>query len=80
MEPIYKSGQLVLCMRSKSFRVNDVVAIQTEDFGKVLKRITNISLDGIHVASDNKTYPSPVNSMIHSVKSILGRVIFKISF
>ena len=80
MEPFYKSGQFVICMRSKRFMVNDVVAIQTEDFGKVLKRITNISLDGIHVASDNKTYSSPVNSMIHSIKSILGRVIFKTSF
>tara|TARA_B100000902_G_scaffold42562_1_gene50326 strand:+ start:171 stop:425 length:255 start_codon:yes stop_codon:yes gene_type:complete len=78
MEPSYKEGEIVICFRSQRLKPNDVIAINTRDYGKVLKRITSISNDEITVSSDNDAYSSPVNNISYKFKSVVGKVILKI--
>ena len=78
MEPSYKEGEIVICFRSQRLKPNDVIAISTRDYGKVLKRITSISNDEITVSSDNDAYSSPVNNLSYKFKSVVGKVILKI--
>ena len=78
MEPSYKEGEIVICFRSQRLKPNDVIAINTRDYGKVLKRITSISNDEITVSSDNDAYSSPVNNISYKFKSAVGKVILKI--
>ena len=79
MEPSYKEGEIVICIRSEKLKPNDVIAINTRDYGKVLKRITSISNYVVTVCSDNNSYSSPINNVPHKLGLVIGKVIFKIN-
>jgi phage repressor protein C with HTH and peptisase S24 domain len=52
--------------------------MQTNDLGKVVKRVKSISGDSLKISGDNKSYHSPIYDMTHKLDTVIGRVIFKL--
>ena len=78
MLPAYKPNNYVLCIKTKNIKVDDVIIMQTNDLGKVVKRVKSISGDSLKISGDNKSYHSPIYDMTHKLDTVIGRVIFKL--
>tara|TARA_B100001029_G_scaffold21592_1_gene14496 strand:- start:2451 stop:2720 length:270 start_codon:yes stop_codon:yes gene_type:complete len=78
MLPSYRANDHVLSIKTRKLKVNDVIVLKTRAHGKVLKRISYISSEGIKVKSDNREYPSDLTNNIYPLDNILGKVILKI--
>jgi|TARA_B110000438_G_scaffold172674_1_gene165077 phage repressor protein C with HTH and peptisase S24 domain len=78
MAPSYLPEDIVFCKKSKNIKTNDVVVMDLELYGRVLKRVCSITEKGIYVRGDNKSYSSPIYKALHQKKSIIGTVIFKL--
>ena len=80
MTPNYFDKDLVLTTRFAFFNVNDVVVLDSDVDGNVLKRIKSIKNNIFEVESDNKSYHSRINNKLFRKNQILGKVILKINF
>ena len=78
MLPAYKPNDYVICLKTKNVKVNDVIVIETNELGKVVKRVQSISGNLLKISGDNKSYQSPVYEMTHDLDAVIGRVIFKL--
>ena len=47
MLPAYKPNDYVVCLKTKNINVNDVIVLETNDLGKVVKRVQSISGDSL---------------------------------
>ena len=80
MTPNYFDKDLVLTTRFAFFNVNDVVVLDSDVDGNVLKRIKSIKNNIFEVESDNKSYHSRINNKLFMKNQILGKVILKLNF
>ena len=80
MTPNYFDKDLVLTTRFAFFNVNDVVVLDSDADGNVLKRIKSIKNNIFEVESDNKSYHSRINNKLFRKNQILGKVILKLNF
>ena len=80
MTPNYSDKDLVLTTRFAFFNVNDVVVLDSDVDGNVLKRIKSIKNNIFEVESDNKSYHSRINNKLFKKNQILGKVILKLNF
>ena len=80
MTPNYFDKDLVLTTRFAYFNVNDVVVLDSDVDGNVLKRIKSIKNNIFEVESDNKSYHSRINNKLFRKNQILGKVILKLNF
>ncbi len=80
MTPNYFDKDLVLTTRFAFFNVNDVVVLDSDVDGNVLKRIKSIENNIFEVESDNKSYHSRINNKLFRKNQILGKVILKLNF
>ena len=80
MTPNYFDKDLVLTTRFAFFNVNDVVVLDSDVDGNVLKRIKSIKNNIFEVESDNKSYHSRINNELFRKNQILGKVILKLNF
>jgi len=80
MTPNYFDKDLVLTTRFAFFNVNDVVVLDSDLDGNVLKRIKSIKNNIFEVESDNKSYHSRINNKLFRKNQILGKVILKLNF
>ena len=80
MTPNYFDKDLVLTTRFAFFNVNDVVVLDSDVDGNVLKRIKSIKNNIFEVESDNKSYHSRINNKLFRKNQILGKVILKLNF
>ena len=78
MLPAYEPNNYVLCIKTKNIKVDDIIIMQTNDLGKVVKRVKSISGDSLKISGDNKSYHSPIYDMTHKLDTVIGRVIFKL--
>mgnify|MGYP001156844612 FL=1 len=78
MLPAYKPNDYVVCLKTKNINVDDVIVIETNELGKVVKRVRSISGNLLKISGDNKSYHSPVYEMTHNLDAVIGRVIFKL--
>ena len=78
MLPAYKPNDYVVCLKTKNINVNDVIVLETNDLGKVVKRVQSISGDSLKILGDNKSYHSPLYDMTHKLDAVIGRVVFKL--
>tara|TARA_Y100001970_G_C13445010_1_gene467588 strand:- start:36 stop:305 length:270 start_codon:yes stop_codon:yes gene_type:complete len=79
MEPSYRSGDIVVCFRTKQIKENDVIAFKTSDYGLVLKRVSSLVLGKFKVSSDNPSYDSTILNEEHEVENIVGKVLFSLN-
>jgi|TARA_B100001093_G_scaffold241413_1_gene231121 phage repressor protein C with HTH and peptisase S24 domain len=77
MLPTFKPNNYVVCLKSKRIKANDVVVLEEENLGKILKRVTFFDGVSLNLEGDNKSYESEVYKKTYNVKDILGKVIFK---
>jgi phage repressor protein C with HTH and peptisase S24 domain len=77
MLPTFKPNNYVVCLKSKRVKANDVVVLEEENLGKILKRVTFFDGVSLNLEGDNKSYESEVYKKTYNVKDILGKVIFK---
>ena len=78
MLPAYKPNDYVVCLKTKKIKANDVIIMQTDDLGKVVKRVKSISGNSLTILGDNKSYHSPVYDTTHKLDPVLGKVVFKL--
>tara|TARA_B100000767_G_scaffold8667_1_gene8512 strand:+ start:670 stop:909 length:240 start_codon:yes stop_codon:yes gene_type:complete len=78
MLPAYKPNDYVVCLKTKNINVNDVIVLETNDLGKVVKRVQSISGDSLKILGDNQSYHSPLYDMTHELDAVIGRVVFKL--
>ncbi|MDB9997482.1 hypothetical protein OAE05_03945 [Gammaproteobacteria bacterium] len=78
MLPTYKPNDYLVCLKTKNINVNDVIVMETNDLGKVVKRVKSISGNSLKILGDNKSYHSPIYDVTHYLDAVIGRVIFKL--
>jgi len=78
MLPAYKPNDYVVCLKTKNINVDDVIVLETNDLGKVVKRVQSISGDSLKILGDNKSYYSPLYDMTHDLDAVIGSVVFKL--
>ena len=52
--------------------------METNDLGKVVKRVKSISGNSLKILGDNKSYHSPIYDVTHYLDAVIGRVVFKL--
>jgi phage repressor protein C with HTH and peptisase S24 domain len=78
MKPNFKSNHFVLTRKTNNIKENDVVVINLDHYGNILKRVSSIGQNGVKLQSDNPIYESTSTFGSHEVSKIVGKVIFKI--
>ena len=85
MYPTLKNGQKVLMNKTHDISVNDIVVANSDEYGLIIKRVSEINGTSIHLESDNKivshTYEDDkayttqgINTWV-DIKDINGKVI-----
>ena len=54
MVPTLQDGQTILVEKTKDISVNDVVVANSPEYGVIVKRVSDINGDKVHLISDNK--------------------------
>ena len=79
MLPTLKPNDLVITSSFKKMNKRDIVVLNTNIYGNIVKRISIIDSTKINIESDNKKTYSSTCQRSYFVSSIVGKVIFKIS-
>lgn len=71
MDPTLKNGQTVLLEKTKNIHVNDIVVANSSEYGRIVKRVSQINGDNVYLVSDNKnvTYET-IGNRIYETKGI----------
>ena len=78
MKPAFKDNNYVLTRKTKNIKENDVVVINLDHYGNIIKRVSSIGVNGVKLRSDNPIYETGSTQGDHRVSEIIGKVIFKI--
>lgn len=71
MVPTLQDGQTILVEKTKDISVNDVVVANSPEYGVIVKRVSDINGDKVHLISDNKNVEHKiVNGRIYELKGI----------
>ncbi len=54
MVPTLQDGQNIMVLKTKDFKVNDIVVAYHPDYGLIVKRLDKINGDQVYLMSDNK--------------------------
>lgn len=78
MSPEIQNNSYVVTRKFKSYNPNDIVAINNDKIGLVIKRIKDIDDNYLTVESINKQYNSITSEMKFLYDDILGKVILRL--
>ena len=71
MVPTLQDGQTILVEKTKDISVNDVVVANSPEYGVIVKRVSDINGDKVHLISDNKNVEHKIgNGRIYELKGI----------
>ena len=54
MYPTLKDGQRLIAVKTKNFKVGDIVVSKHDKYGLIIKRVNNIESNRVYLTSDNK--------------------------
>ncbi len=54
MYPTLKDGQKLIVVKTKDFKVNDIVVSKHDEYGLIIKRVNKIEANRVYLISDNK--------------------------
>lgn len=54
MMPTLKDGQQIVVLKTKDYKVNDIVVATHHDYGLIVKRLKQIEADRVYLMSDNR--------------------------
>lgn len=78
MTPNYNDRDLILSTKFIfNLKVDDVILLDTPEFGIVLKRICLLEKNFIKVRGDNMDYDSPIYNIAYKKDAVVGKVLFK---
>tara|TARA_Y100000741_G_scaffold314398_1_gene259762 strand:+ start:112 stop:360 length:249 start_codon:yes stop_codon:yes gene_type:complete len=78
MAPNYNDRDLILSTKFIfNLKVDDVILLDTPEFGIVLKRISLLEKNFIKVRGDNMDYDSPIYNITYKKDAVVGKVLFK---
>ena len=78
MTPSYNDRDLILSTKFFfNLKVDDVILLDTPEFGIVLKRIYFLEKNFIKVRGDNLDYDSPIYNIAYKKDAVIGKVLFK---
>ena len=78
MSPTLVSGQILVSLIAKNYRVGDIIILRTKQAGNIVKRIRAINNGFISVCGDNKNAESSLCYQSYVQKDVVGRMVFKI--
>ena len=71
MIPTLQDGQKVLVNKSHEVNVGDIVVAESDEYGGIIKRVSDISGDSIYLTSDNKDVSYEyINGALYEIKGI----------
>ena len=79
MFPFVKNNDYVLTTNLYSLKKGDVVVINADELGLVIKRILSTNKEKIYLIGDNRNTDSSVYGVGYSFSKVVGKVIFKFS-
>lgn len=78
MTPTFNNKDLILTTKFFfKLKINDVVLVDTSEFGIALKRIQSLDGDEIKLNGDNDDYESPIYKKTFNKQNIIGKVFYK---
>lgn len=77
MQPFLSAGDFVVTRRTQNISVGDVVVVDDERVGNIVKRIVSAAKDEVVLAGDNPRLESSCCEYPHKRSRILGRVVFR---
>ena len=78
MTPTFNNEDLILTTKFFfKLEIDDVVLVDTSEFGIALKRIRSLKGDEIKLIGDNDKYKSSIYEKTFSKKNIIGKVFYK---
>ena len=75
MNPILKDGDKVICKKSNKLTKGDLVVLNVENYGKIIKVIKWINDKQLRVEGSNPRCHSSACDFNHDLSSVLGKVI-----
>lgn len=71
MFPTLKNGQIVIVNKTKDLSVDDIVVANTSEYGVIVKRVSEIKDNRIHLVSDNKHIDyKEIDGIVYETKGI----------
>ena len=78
MSPTLESGQILVSLIVKNYRVGDVIILRTKQAGNIVKRIRATNNGFISVCGDNKNLESSLCYQSYAQEDVVGKMVFKI--
>jgi phage repressor protein C with HTH and peptisase S24 domain len=75
MYPILNDGDKVVCKKSSNLAKGDLVVLNTENYGRIIKKIKWINKKECRVEGSNPKCHSSACDFNHDVSKIIGKVI-----
>tara|TARA_B100000212_G_scaffold298293_1_gene242423 strand:+ start:507 stop:779 length:273 start_codon:yes stop_codon:yes gene_type:complete len=75
MNPILKDGDKVICEKTKNLTKGDLVVLNVENYGKIVKKVKWINDKQLRVEGSNPKCHSSACDFNHDLSSVLGKVI-----
>ena len=77
MLPTLQDGQSVLVNKTHNVHVGDIVVAESDEYGGIIKRVSDINGDSIYLTSDNKDISYEyINGNLYEIKGITTWVDF----
>jgi phage repressor protein C with HTH and peptisase S24 domain len=77
MVPTLAAGDFVVTRRTRSIKVGDVVVVDTDEVGRIIKRIASLNGDAVTLVGDNPRLGSSCCTYCHQRDRIIGVLLFK---
>jgi phage repressor protein C with HTH and peptisase S24 domain len=77
MWPFLSAGDFVITCRSRKAIVGDVIVVNDDRVGRIVKRVSLVGRDEVSLEGDNPRLASSSCDYPHKRSSIIGRVIFR---
>jgi SOS-response transcriptional repressor LexA len=77
MHPALSAGDLVVTRRSKAPVVGDVIVVNDEKVGRIVKRVRSSNNGLVTLGGDNPRLSSSACDYAHPVASVIGTVVFR---
>jgi len=77
MHPALSAGDLVVTRRSKAPVVGDIIVVNDEKVGRIVKRVRSSNNGLVTLGGDNPRLSSSSCDYAHAISSVIGTVVFR---
>ena len=76
MSPLLQHGFFVIVRRVRRYRVNDIIVLQHQQFGTLIKRILKCDCDKVLLSGENTASINPEKMGWQPLKQVVGKVVW----